>query len=302
MTNCSTIEFPSSLVTLRHYACSDCGFREVSSEYIINISQWSFGNCTSLRKVYLPNAVSSYYGQWSQTFSGCSSLNDITLGEEPTVTTLNETFKNCTSLTASSFKRTITLVRNMTSCDSTFYGCTALTSLPPIIIPNMVGAVTSMFNRAGLTGVVDLRDIFGETCNATACNSLVYNCNQIGKLYLPELPNCTTLASFFETTSTITSTNNVTTEIGDIYAPVCTNIDRWLCNSATKSALIKVGNVTLGAVSSADHAYFERCPNLEEIGDVDLSSALTATGLFNGCSHLATIGHLSISSSCTNIS
>lgn len=301
MTNCATIVLPDSLTHLQHYACSSSGFTEFSSEFITTFGTNTFASCTKLQKVYLPNATDWSYNQWSSAFSGCTVLDDVTLGLQPTVTGLNGLFASCKALTASSFKRPITFIGNVTSCLEMFASCTALTSLPPITIQNMVGTIASMFTGCtGLVGTIDLRDIFGESCNATACNSLFNNCANITKLILPELPNCTTLAAFFQTDGT----NTTIEEIGDIYAPLCTNIDRWLVNNSTKSGLKKVGNLTLGAVGGTAHevtsGFFKSCPNLEEIGDVDLSSATSVNELFNGCSKLVTIGSLSISAQCYN--
>ncbi|WP_304719567.1 leucine-rich repeat domain-containing protein [uncultured Alistipes sp.] len=84
------------------------------------IKNYTFTNCSSLTSLTIGNDVTSI---GTQAFFGCSSLTSVTIGDK--VTSIGENaFQNCSSLTS------VTIGNRVTSIgDSAFANCTNLTDI-----------------------------------------------------------------------------------------------------------------------------------------------------------------------------
>jgi len=123
--NCSgltSLNLPNitSLGSAAFEYCTNLTSVDLSNAQITEIAGWMFQGCTALTSVNLPNTLIAFNG-W-QTFAECTSLVDITLPDNFTTGGIM-TFSNCSNL------QTVSLGPNITDLPSTFYYCTALTTI-----------------------------------------------------------------------------------------------------------------------------------------------------------------------------
>jgi len=101
----------------------------VISHGLRNLGQSTFGDCTSLTQITIPDSVTSI-GDWA--FDGCTSLTQITIPDS--VTDIGDgAFYSCTSLTQITIPDSVTNIG-----DWAFNGCTSLTQ---ITIPDSVTGI-----------------------------------------------------------------------------------------------------------------------------------------------------------------
>ncbi|MCI6357674.1 MAG: leucine-rich repeat protein [Erysipelotrichaceae bacterium] len=137
----NSITLPNSVTTIGEYAFSDCSSLKKITLPFVGASQdatevsarltyifgWMVPN--SLKEVIILEGCTSISG-WA--FSGCSSLNSITLPNS--VTTIGEyAFSDCSSLTSITIPNSVTTIG-----EYAFFDCSSLTS---ITIPNSVTTI-----------------------------------------------------------------------------------------------------------------------------------------------------------------
>ena len=112
--------------------------------------------------------------------------------------------------------------KSITSACFAFYGCTSLTEINDIMLPNATSTEKMFQNCSGLTKVGNI-----ELPKASCIYYMFSGCSfsEIGNLNLPE---CTQMNSLF-------TGNTKLEKIGDIYAPKATYITNWLtdCSALT---------------------------------------------------------------------
>jgi len=96
-----------------------------------------FFECRSLRTITLPSTGPSSAISMSQTFYGCQALDMVNIPSGYTITTLNETFRNCYNLT------NITFNGAMDSCGDMNSMCDNCRNLQTITMPTSLNACTS---------------------------------------------------------------------------------------------------------------------------------------------------------------
>ena len=142
-------------------------FRVIS---VVDEDIWSFGPCSSLTSIDIPNSVTSI---GESAFSGCSSLTSVTIPNS--VTSIgSKVFKNCSSLTSVTIPNSVTSIE-----DGVFSGCSSLTSID---IPNSIASIGdyAFYGCSSLTSVT-----FGESlaeigANAFATSSFLQNITCLG--------------------------------------------------------------------------------------------------------------------------
>ena len=139
-----------------------------TAKYIENDS---FGDCTNLVSVTIPNSVE---GIGDNAFSGCTSLTSITLPGSVTYIG-NNAFSGCTSI------RSITIPNSVKGIgNNAFSGC----SIKSIIIPN---SVTSIFPSSfdGCTSLTAINVAAGNRYYVSV-NGVLYNKNKTTIIRYPE--------------------------------------------------------------------------------------------------------------------
>lgn len=227
----------------------------------------SYGGCTSLTSVVIPNSVTSI-GVWA--FGGCTSLTNITIPNS--VTSIGEyAFEWCTSLTNITISNSVTSIGN-----SAFMYCSSLTS---ISIPN---SVTSIGNDA-FSGCTSLSNITIPNSVTTIGLNAFSGCASLTSITIPNsvisigygvFSGCTSMTS-------VTLSNSITSIEGATF---------FGCTSLT--------NITIpNSVTTIGLNAFSGCTSLTSITIPD-SVTTIGNSAFSGCTSLASV---IISNSVTSI-
>ena len=149
----------------------------VIPESVTSIGEGVFANCSGLTSVTIPNSVTSI---GIAAFYQCSALKSITIPNS--VTSIGSSaFYGCSSLTSINIPNSITSISN-----STFYGCSSLTSIE---IPN---SVTSIVDSA-FYNCSNLNEIRVKAATApTLANNVFSGVASSGTLYYPKGSNYST--------------------------------------------------------------------------------------------------------------
>ncbi len=101
--NLTSVIIPSNIKTIEDNAFKDCSNLPsvILNEGLETISKGAFYHCTSLSSIIIPNSVTNF-GSWDDfasygIFSGCTSLNNVTLGSGMTYIPWSA-FDGCTAL------------------------------------------------------------------------------------------------------------------------------------------------------------------------------------------------------------
>lgn len=132
-----------SIGKMAFWSCSGLTGELKLPDSITEIGAYAFMNCSGVTKVILPNKLTVLN---NGVFAGCKSLVDIVIPD--TVTSMTETFTECTSLT-----KLPTLPKNLKSIgDFSFSYCTGITSLD---IPEHIESIGSGAFQ-GCTGLTEI--------------------------------------------------------------------------------------------------------------------------------------------------
>ena len=158
------------------YAPSDIGGN--NSKFISvdasELTSWtsvysSFGFCTNLTSITLPNSITSI---GSSAFNGCTSLTNLTLPSSLT-TIGNNAFNGCTSLTLSpdgGLPTSLTTIGNFA-----FAYCTSLVEI------SIVDTNTTSIGEGAFSNCTGLEDLFLNNGRLqTIGTSAFYNCSSLG--------------------------------------------------------------------------------------------------------------------------
>lgn len=164
--------------------------------------QSMFSGCTSLQSITLPELP--LVTNCQSMFSSCTSLQSVTLQSLPSVTNCLQMFFHCSSL------QSITLpsLPSVTSCLEMFYGCSSLQSLY-LDMPNCNNFNNFVVNCKSMhtVEIVDVR-------KATILS--FYSCSSLQNITcVEELPKC---AISFSSSSKLTldSVTNIITHLPDL--------------------------------------------------------------------------------------
>ena len=221
------------------------------SKHLKSIGNGTFGNCSGLTSIVIPNSVTSIGSQafyqcsgltsivipnsvtsiGNQAFSGCSGLTSVTLGSG--VTTIGDrVFSNCSGLVSIDIPDSVTSIGFYT-----FGNCSGLTS---IVIPN---GVTSIGNQAfsGCSGLTSVTLGSGVT---TIDGYAFYGCSKLISIDIPSsvtsigeqgLPFYSLLTINCHGNVAPTMTLPPTTPGGIVYIPEGSDYDSWKNNNSFKT-------------------------------------------------------------------
>ena len=236
---------------------------------------------TTLTKVNLKNTSSLTRGyNWGNS-NGVSKLTEVYVEDTSNMTTMESMFTGCTALTTVNPLRadSCTTTRNM------FNRCQSLSQ--PVSMSNMTSVtnMSSMFNACIALTTIDNIDMTACT-NAASMFQQCASLTTIGNL---NLPVCTDAGNMFKSCSRITS-------IGNIYMPSCRSAGN-IFNDCTN--LTTVGNIDLSACTSLN--IFTGRTALTTVGNIDMSACTNATNMFQSCSSLVTVSSITTTSALKSV-
>lgn len=273
------INLPANLTTIEKQAFKSCN--NLISVNTNNCTQLKtlgyeiFYDCKALTEFIMPNTVESIgYG----IFRGCSQLNNVTLSENPKLTTLPGypdngeagVFANCTNL------KSVQIPNNITQLDrGAFYYCTSLSNieLPDSITNFTVGVFRGCSSLTNITLPANLTTI-GNACFRD-CTKLVNidtsKCTQLKTIGLDFCMNATALESI---------------ELPDSIE----SIDSTAFNNCTSLTSVKLPNNEkyTELVCADGYGMFANCKLLTSI---TIPSYIKIIGLscFSGCTSLESV-------------
>ena len=279
----------------------------------IGESAFSYGDCSSMTSVTIPNSVTSI---GNSAFTYCSSLTSVTIpnsvifiGEGAfahcysltsvtipnSVTSIGEgAFRECSSLTNVTIPTSINSIGNYA-----FYGCTSLTS---VTVPN---SVTSIGHNV-FYGCTSLTSVTIPNSVTSIGESAFRGCSSLTNVTIPNSVTSIGYFAFYGCTSltNVTIPNSVTS-IGHSVFYGCTSLTSVTIPSSVTSignyafyGCTSLTNVTiLDSVTSIGDYAFYGCTSLTS---VTIPNSVTSIGesAFRGCSSLTSV---TIPSSVTSI-
>ena len=246
-----------------------------------NILFGAFSGCTSLESITIGDNVTSI---GDSAFSGCSSLTNITMPDS--VTSIEDAaFYNCTSL------ESITIPNSVTSISAyTFKGCKSLTSI------TILEGVTSIGEHA-FENCINLESITIPNSVTSIADSAFYNCTSLKSIIIPNSVTSIADSAFYNCTSleSIIIPNSVTS-IGSSAFYNCTSLESiTIPNSVTIIEVSAFYNCTSltniiipNSVTSIGAYAFQGCKSLTSI---TILEGVTSIGeyAFSDCSSLESI-------------
>ena len=231
--NCSslaTVAIPDSVTSIGGYAFYNCNSLESvtfgENSMLESIGCSTFEDCSSLTSITIPDSVISIgdFGlRYSYTFSGCSSLESVTFGENSLLESIGErVFYNCSSL------ERITIPAGVLRIGSyTFNGCSLLesvtfgknsllesigsyafddcTSLTSIIIPDSVTSIGSyaFYNCSSLTSIT-------IPASVTSIGSYAFDdCSSLEAVYITDIAAWCNISFSSSTSNPLYYANNL---------------------------------------------------------------------------------------------
>jgi hypothetical protein len=281
----------------------------------------TFDECRTLQKVDLPTSLSVITSLYL-TFSSCSALQE--LGDFPAdmtaVDNMDSTFLNCGSLPKITFRNTLNQVTTLNDCfrncsslgwinlpatpvctnySNTFNGCVNLRSMSIPIIANTTVSMFATFNNCRrlqsitldptttatingssfFAGCDDLRLVnLPPNCNMTTYNAMFINCNNLLEVTFPM--NATNVQTFAQVFSSCFLLQRVTLPSTPPSAQVSFNQAFIGCGSL--SEIIIPSGYNVGIFTSA----FQGCTVLQNISIPSSVNVNNFDSTFNGCSML----------------
>ncbi len=190
---------PVTLMYATFINCTELTEIPVIPQSIVQI-QAAFAKCTfeDASDIIIPSSVTSIYGAFqnnenlkiaptlpntindmSNAFFGCTALTTVE-SLPPNVTSLSQTFRECSSLVDVSH---LVIPSTVTNIGSAFYNCTSLTTLPQM--ENATGVTSLNYTFRGCISLTDLR-AYKLPPNVTSMLDAFVLCSAL--TYSPELP------------------------------------------------------------------------------------------------------------------
>ena len=289
--NCSslaTVAIPDSVTSIGGYAFYNCNSLESvtfgENSMLESIGCSTFEDCSSLTSITIPDSVISIgdFGlRYSYTFSGCSSLESVTFGENSLLESIGErVFYNCSSL------ERITIPAGVLRIGSyTFNGCSLLTSV----------------NFGENSQLKSMGSYAFEDCSSLTSITIPGSVTSIGER---AFYNCSSLTSITIPASVTSIGSYAFDDCSSLEAVYITDIAAW-CNisfsSSTSNPLYYAQNLYLNgelvtemeiqdSVTSIGSYAFYNCSLLNSVTFGE-NSKLESIGssAFSGCSSLEAV-------------
>jgi len=236
--NLTSITFEEGITIIPQNLCATTGITEVIvPDSVKTIENSSFENCTSLSEVDLGSIESISF----DVFTGCTSLESITIPKTLKNGPVSPVFKNCSNLTSITFEEGITVIPQ---------NLCATTGITEIVLPDSVKTIeNSAFENCTSLSEVDLGSIESISFDVfTGCTSLE-------SITIPKTLKNGPVSPVFKNCSNLTS---ITFEEG------ITVIPKYLCAT---TGIIEV--VVPTSVKTIEYSAFENCTSLTKITILD---------------------------------
>lgn len=256
------------------------------NEGLVEISNYAFQQCSSLRSITIPNTVTSI---GKGAFEGCSILEEVSLSNNLSVLE-NSLFKDCTSLTTIDIPSSVTAIGTSYG-DGPFSGCTALTTITGMqgvktIIGFAFADVSSLTSIGSLSSLESLGESAFQNCSALRSITLgpntanipkktFYGCSSLSSINIPASATYIDQYAFYECTSLTQVTG-------------CDNIGVWGNYCFYRCTSLESVSFGSKARSIGSHA-FDYCSSLTSVSLPDDIVGTIGTNAFANCSKLSSV-------------
>jgi len=219
-----------------------------------------------ITSVVMENGVNITDNNADSMFSGCTVLKSVS-GLPNTITSMENTFYNCTALTGVSSLSGMTGLKNMRS---TFEGCTALTTAPSL--PNSV--TDMLYTFMGCESLTSAPNI-PTGSGLTSLSSTFNGCTSLRTM--PTIPsNIKSIAGAFQGCTSLVNTTSIPGSV--------TNMSNAF-NGCT--AMTSAPSLTSASALTNMQGAFSGCIRLKAMPDLNYCTKITDMGsAFYGCTSL----------------
>lgn len=298
LTDGSKVVIPSQVASIGSYCFGFSGLTSLPSG--INRSGITLSDHVFASTPITSADISAWTSVPNSTFSDCTSLASVTLGEGLT-SIAQYGFSGCTSLSSISLPTTLSSIgprafqnSGLTALPAGFRGDITLsdyvfsgTKITSISLPDGLTSIPSCaFSGCTLLTTADLNDV--KQLKGSAFSS----CSSLQTVIGPDVltisdgvfQNCSSLTSVSLPTATTIGGNafNGCTSLETISLPSATTL-----NSAALNGCSLLRSVSLPVASTLGERVLQNCPMLESLSLPALVS--TGWGLVYGCTHLETV-------------
>jgi hypothetical protein len=256
---------------------TDLSFLDTSSATTVNDI---FNGCSALSKVPIFNFQNAT--SLSAVFKNCVALEEVTITKiSPNVTTFAETFSGCSSINQLYFD-TNTNYTSLTNTSQMFRQTLALRK-PPLFYTNNVTNMSFMFYNSG----IQICPAY-NTGNVTDMGNMFTNCNALNEVQITDFSKVvTTYGNYDGMFSGCKSLSKMPSSMN--FPVTLTNISGLFvfCYKLTKYPTItNTSNWTTGVVGIYNRGMFQDNFSMIETPSYDLSGLTAATNIFANCYNL----------------
>lgn len=230
-----------------------------------SINYSTFGNCTALIKIILPNTVENIR---PFCFYGCTSLSDINLQNENITNIQNEAFRNCTSLKVDIYLPNLTSLGDRVS--ASVFQNTGVVSV------SSLGKITKLWGHDSSSygifyGCVDLTTVnLPETLKSIG-GSCFYGCTALNTINFPIALTTVESRAFYNCTSLV---------IDDLSLPNLESLGQNAFYGVSIKKISNLGKITALPSGSETSKNFGRQDVLEEVVLPDTLLDITSYSFF----------------------
>ena len=246
----------------------------IIGETSIENMEYKFYECADLKTIRLDynstNNVQSLLG----TFSGCTSLQSISLFDTTNVTSMVSTFSRCASLKSVPLFDT----SNVTNMDNMFTGCESLTTIPAFDT-SKVTSMNFMFSGCSLLATISQLN----TMNVTSMDNMFNGCAALVTIPQLDTSNVGSMQSMF----------NGCTALQNIPLLDTHNVSSMYVMFGECSSLTTIPQLDTSDVRIMDKMFIN-CTKLETIPMLDLSRVTSMNNMFENCTALTVVPQIQI--------